>query len=483
MLSLIVVDNPSRWPLRIPDTQLVAARDYIANPAYANNRSTKIFNLCRSYRYQSAGYYVSLLAEARRHRPLPSIATIQDLRLASVIRLAGQDLNELVNSSLSRIRSERFELSIYFGRNLAERYDKLSLALFNMFPAPFLRATFEKRSQWALTSLKLIGSAEIPEAHRDFVVERAQRYLKRTPRRPKAKKEARFDLAILHDPNEPLPPSDEGALHRFIEAGESLGIRCELIRKEAYGRLAEFDGLFIRETTAVNHHTYRFSRRARAEGLVVLDDPISIVRCTNKVYLAESLERHRLPTPRTITFTSDTKERVPVEIGFPCVLKQPDSSFSAGVRRIETQAAFEGATAALFEATDLLVAQEFIPTEFDWRIGVLDGEPLYACKYHMARGHWQILKRDESGIHEGDFETMPIDRAPRDVVKLAVRAANLMGEGLYGVDLKTTKAGTIIIEVNDNPSIDEGVEDQILGSRLYLEIMRYFLTRFEQRRQ
>jgi glutathione synthase/RimK-type ligase-like ATP-grasp enzyme len=58
----------------------------------------------------------------------------------------------------------------------------------------------------------------------------------------------------------------------------------ELIEKEDYGRLAEFDALFIRETTGVNHHTYRFARRAEAEGLVVVDDPQSILKCTNKVY-------------------------------------------------------------------------------------------------------------------------------------------------------------------------------------------------------
>ncbi len=246
MRSLIVVDTPGRWPLRIPNTEVVAARDYIADQAFADGPGSKIFNLCRSYRYQSAGYYVSLLAEARQHRPLPSITTIQDLRLASVVRLTGQDLSQLVATSLRRLRSERFELSIYFGRNLSASYDKLSLALFNAFPAPFLRATFEAKPDWILTSLRLIGSAEIPEAHLDFVVEQAQRYLKRAPRKPRARKEARFDLAILHDPEEQLPPSDQGGLRHFLEAGDSLGIRCELIRKEAYGRLAEFAAFFFR---------------------------------------------------------------------------------------------------------------------------------------------------------------------------------------------------------------------------------------------
>ena len=42
-------------------------------------------------------------------------------------------------------------------------------------------------------------------------------------------------------------------------------------------------------------------------------------------------------------------------------------------------------TEALFEDTDLLLAQKFMPTDFDWRVGVLDGEPLFVCQYQMAR--------------------------------------------------------------------------------------------------
>ena len=44
----------------------------------------------------------------------------------------------------------------------------------------------------------------------------------------------------------------------------------------------------------------------------------------------------------------------------------------------------------LFEKSAILLAQAFTPTEFDWRVGLLNGVPLYACKYYMAKGHWQI---------------------------------------------------------------------------------------------
>jgi len=109
---LLVVDSPKRWPLNIPGTELVSSYDYLSDPAFAGQPGLKVFNLCRSYRYQAAGYYVSLLAEARGHRPLPSVTAIQDLKLAPVIEIVSQDLDELIQSNLRRLKSDDFELSI-----------------------------------------------------------------------------------------------------------------------------------------------------------------------------------------------------------------------------------------------------------------------------------------------------------------------------------------------------------------------------------
>jgi glutathione synthase/RimK-type ligase-like ATP-grasp enzyme len=477
MKPLLVVDTPERWPLTIPGMEVVSAYRYLSDAELAQGAGRKVFNLCRSFRYQAEGYYVSLLAEARGHRPLPSISAIQDLKLAPVVRLAAQDLDDLIQASLKRIKSSSFELSVYFGHNLASQHERLSLALFNAFPAPLLRARFEHDGVWQLTGVRVIGLAEVPESHYPFVVEQASRYLKRTPRRSKASPPTKYDLAILHHPSDPMPPSNAEALQKFVEAGESLGIGCTLIEKDSYGRIAEYDGLFIRETTAVNHHTYRFARRAAAEGLVVVDDPGSIVRCTNKVYLAESLARHRIASPRTLILTEENAAAGIRSLGFPCVIKQPDSSFSAGVIRLDSELELEERFESLFETSDLVIAQEYVPTEFDWRIGVLGGEALFACRYGMAPDHWQIYKRGEDGVEEGDFETMLVKRAPADVIKLAVRAANLMGDGLYGVDLKVVGGRAVVIEVNDNPNLDAGVEDQALGDELYLRIMLHFFKR------
>jgi glutathione synthase/RimK-type ligase-like ATP-grasp enzyme len=480
---LLIVDNPSRWPLRLEGVELVEARAYLTEARYATMTRARALNLCRSYRYQTVGYYASLLAEARGHRPLPSIATIQDLRLAPVIRVSSYELDDLMQRSLAPLKSDTYELSIYFGGNLAQRHRRLSLALFNRFPAPLLRATFERDDRWRLESIRLLGAGEIPESHLPFALVQARRFLQK-PRRPRrTPKPTKYDLAILHNPEEALPPSDERALRRFVRAGERLGLGVHLITREEYGRLAEYDALFIRETTGVDHHTFRFARRATAESMVVIDDPQSILRCTNKVYLAEVLERHRVPTPKTVIVSSETRGLIGERIGFPCVVKAPDSAFSVGVSKFESAEAFEADAERLFHDSELLLAQEFVPTEFDWRVGVLAGEPLFVCRYYMARKHWQIYRHEGGRVQSGASDTLAVEDAPARVVETAVKAAGLMGDGLYGVDIKVIGGRPRVIEVNDNPSVDAGVEDAVLKDALYERIMRVFLERLDARRR
>jgi glutathione synthase/RimK-type ligase-like ATP-grasp enzyme len=480
---IIVTDEPSLWPFEMPGVTVVDAWSYLTSGQHSNMRGVKIFNLCRSYRYQTAGYYVSLLAEARAHRPLPSVTTMQDIQSPSMVRLLSGELDDLIQKSLNQIHANNFTLSIYFGRNTARKYDRLSLHLFNLFQAPLLRAQFFRdQDGWQLGNVRAIAADEVPESHRPFLLETAEEHFAGR-RGTVRKKTSRFDLAILQDPKEEHSPSDELALKRFVKAGERAGFSVELIERDDYARLAEFDALFIRETTHVNHHTYRFARRAAQEGLVVIDDPQSIVRCTNKVYLAELMTRHKLPTPKTLVVNRDNRDAVAQELGLPCVLKQPDSAFSLGVVKAETEEELNTQLDYFLSQSELVVAQEFIASTFDWRIGILDQKPIYACKYHMAKKHWQIVRRDEAGHEDyGKFETMPVETAPRKAVSIAKKAANLIGNGLYGVDVKQSGNDFYIIEVNDNPNLDSGVEDAILHEELYDRIMRVFLDRVERKK-
>ena len=481
MSALIVIENLKRWDLHIPGAEVVSARDYLTNPRFSERRRAKVFNLCRNYSYQSLGYYVSLLAAARGHKPLPSVTTLQDLRTSAVVRVVAEDIEELIQRAFSSLKSDRFELSVYFGRNMAKKYDRVARALFNHFPAPFLRAEFVKEEEWHLENIRPIATSEIPETHREFVREQATRYFSRPGARPPS--EFRYDLAILVDSNEDDPPSDEKAIQKFTRAARSLGMDVTLIEKDDYGRLGEFDALFIRETTQVSHHTYRFASRAEAEGLVVIDDPESIVRCTNKVYQAELFNRHGIPSPKTMIVHKDNVDMVGRTLGFPCVLKRPDTAFSTGVEKAENEEDLRRCLEHFLDDSDLVVAQEWTPSGFDWRVGVIAGRPLHVCQYHMARGHWQIQNNREEGWRKryGRVTTLPYEKVPPEVIDLGVRAANLVGDGLYGVDIKDLGGRYVVMEVNDNPSIEAGYEDKVLKDSLYMSIMRVFYERLEKR--
>lgn len=483
MNILLVLNNPDQWPLLIPGVEVVSARDYLTQPRWSNLRSAKVFNLCRSYRYQSVGYYVSLLAEARGHRPLPSLTTIQDLKSQSLVRVMSDDLHALIQKSLHGLKSDHFTLSIYFGRNVAKQYDRLALQLFNLFQAPLLRAEFQKdaEGEWVLRTVGAIAAKDVPDDHWLFLMDVAHDHFQgRRLALPKPK-QVRYNFAILWNPLEQEPPSDQKALQRFVKAGEALDCTVDLITKEDYDRVPEFDALFIRETTSVHHYTYRFARRAEAEGLVVMDDATSILRCCNKVYLAELLDRHKIPTPRTLIVHRDNVDDIIPTVGLPCILKRPDSSFSRGVIKVDSEERLRKEIAEFLTHSDLVIAQEFMPTEFDWRIGVFDRKPLYACRYHMAGSHWQIVKNDthDGSRRWGKVDTVPVELAPRHVVKAALAAANLIGSGLYGVDAKENGRRAAIIEVNENPNLDAGYEDALLKEGLYARIMEGFLRRVE----
>lgn len=487
MDTLVVVNNRSDWPLEIPNVDVVPARAYLTDPAYSKLRSAKVFNLCKHYRYQSLGYYVSLLAAARGHKPIPTVSAIQDMKSQTIIRFVSEDMEELIQKGMHSITSDKFVLSVYFGRNVAKKYDRLSNHLFRQFEAPFLRAHFVREEEgWKLQHVGPIPASEIPEEHRPFAVEAAREYFAGRRTGTTKKTAPAYNIAILHNPSEgpAASPSDEKALQRFVKAAEHLGLGVELIEKDDFGRIAEFDALFIRETTAVNHHTFRFARRAEAEGLVVVDDPVSILKCTNKVYLSEALERHKIAAPKTMIVHKDNVDQVAETLGLPCILKQPDSAFSQGVVKVETAAELDEVVDKLLDRSELIIGQQYLPTAFDWRVGIWNNEALWVCKYFMAKRHWQIIHRDQAGKADfGRAETLPAELAPRKLISVATKAASLIGDGLYGVDVKEISGKFYVIEVNDNPSIDAGVEDSILKDKLYNTIMKGFLERIERKKE
>ncbi|MCB1141411.1 MAG: RimK family protein [Leptospiraceae bacterium] len=486
---LILVENLSDWKKEYPHLQVITVNEYLKSPEYFKMKNAKVINLCRSYRYLSRGYYCSLLAEARKHKIIPSVRTLRDLSSKSVYKLDTESLDSLLQKIFSKGYDSPYsnvvgiETYIFFGLCDYPILQELARQIFETFRCPLLRVEFRFQEKWQIGSLKPLSLNSIPKEKQELFVNAIHQYCTKRWYKPKAKSNPRYDLAILYNPDEKFPPSSKQALKNFIKAGKQLNVEVELIQKRDYSRLSEFDALFIRETTAIEHHTYLFAKKAQSEGIVVIDDPDSILRCTNKVFLAELLMGNKIPIPKTVILLKDNLDTLENEIPYPIVLKIPEGAFSLGVYKANNRAEMLEITGRLFKESDIILAQEYMYTEFDWRIGILNKKPLFASQYFMSKEHWQVINHNASSKsnQEGDTETHRIEDVPEEIIRVANEAANLIGDGLYGVDMKYTSKGPCIIEINDNPNIDDGTEDYYLKDELYRTIIKDFIRRIENK--
>ena len=199
--------------------------------------------------------------------------------------------------------------------------------------------------------------------------------------------------------------------------------------------------------------------------------------------MAEALQNAHIASPKTKILHQENVEQVLEEIKLPCVLKSPDSTFSFGVKKAKTKAEYLDLVKEMLKTSDLIIAQEFTPSDYDWRIGVLDGKPFYACRYYMAKGHWQIYNwaAKDKEDQDGNADCMPVEEVPSAIIDVAVKSAKIMGLGLYGIDIKEVNGKPLVIEINDNPNIDFGVEDAHYGDEVYQQIIKALLKRVEEK--
>ncbi|MFB9055556.1 RimK family protein [Mariniflexile ostreae] len=481
MNKYIVVNQPDEWRFSTENLTVISSQEYLTNPQYSLLKKARIFNLCKDYSYQSKGYYVSLLAEARGHIAAPTVQNIVDLKDLKLVKIVSEEFDDIIQQSLKNIKSQDFVLSIYFGQNVAQKYKSLSAIFYKHFQVPFLRVKFNHTTKWNIQSIKAISESEVPLDHISSVHEFANQYFSKKRYDTPKLITSDFDLAILVNPNDPAPPSNPKALKKFIEVAEKMNIYAEIVEPKDLSRLSSFDALLIRQSTEVNNEAYTFARKAQQEGLAIVDYPNAILKCCNKVYMAEALENAHIATPKTIIIHKDNRDKALEFTGLPCVLKAPDSTFSFGVKKANSKEEYHTLVSKMLKESDLIIGQEYCPSDFDWRIGIIDDKPFFACKYYMAKGHWQIYnwsahKKDDQ---DGNADCLPINEVPKKVLDMAIKSAKLMGKGLYGIDIKEVNKKLMVIEINDNPNIDFGVEDRFYGDLVYQEILLALKKRLE----
>lgn len=494
----------------------LTADEFLEDDRAAAAAGAPVVNLCRSWRYLSKGYYVSLLAEARGLTVVPAPrdvlgwqpqrilraleqAGVETARQEQRLRRAGGELPlpapskevpppllvKQANGAGFRLATpdEVAEPKLLLGRSSDPRFTRVAAAVFRVCPLPILRVRLlREEKRWKVVSVEPLKLGALDEHEREQLVHvlEARRTAPRLAEQEAEPDAARASLAVLFEEGAAHLPSTPETIERLERVAQRCGLHVSRVGLRDLAHLGDYDALFIRTLTGPDLPSFAFALQAESLGMPVIDDTTSILRCCNKVFLHELLTRGGVPTPKTRVVARGTKfEELAAELGRPIVLKLPDGSFASAVFKVKDEEEWARRSHDLFERSPLLLAQEYRPTAFDWRVTTLAGEPLFACRYYMARGHWQIAYATGHGTRFGRVEAVRVDAVPPEVLAQAVRASKLVGNGLYGVDLKETPEGTVVIEVNDNPNIDLGYDDAVAGDTVYEALARHFLGAIE----
>ncbi|NMC59453.1 MAG: RimK family alpha-L-glutamate ligase [Candidatus Methanofastidiosa archaeon] len=272
------------------------------------------------------------------------------------------------------------------------------------------------------------------------------------------------------------------SLVKFREEAENMGHQAYFIFPTEIKKIAGLDGLFIRSRTDSMNISYVAARIAELNNIPVIDDPTSIRICSDKVNMYLHLMKKEIPMPKTIfvkkgEVTIENLEEVFKMFNPPMILKEPSTSFSARVERVYTKEEFVKVSRRFIKLSDWVVVQEYIDSKFDWRIGVLDGKFLYACKYIIPNETFKIQASVNGHLVYCDVESVPQDQVPKEIIDLGIRAGNAIGNGLYGVDIKENNGNLYVIEVNDNPSLDGGEDTNYPD--IYEKIIRCIMGRVQ----
>ncbi len=274
-------------------------------------------------------------------------------------------------------------------------------------------------------------------------------------------------------------PREQAALTNFKLAAEKQGSEFQFLYRENINDIPDYNAVLIRATTDPLYTSYIVSKTAWELGLKVIDDPESITICANKIHQYALLEKFDVPRIPTVFLNKDELHRKKItevfdQLGNPVVIKAPYTSFSRYVEKAACETSFRDICKRFFKKSDVLAVQKFTPTAFDWRVGVLNNEVLYVCKYMIPKGRWKhgAKLRGKPTFTWGRTVAIKKEATPQRLRDVALKACSVVGKGLYGVDLKEVDGEFVVVEVNDNPSIYAGYEDG-KDKDLYGKIISY----------
>ena len=200
-------------------------------------------------------------------------------------------------------------------------------------------------------------------------------------------------------------------------------------------------------------------------GLKLINSRESLEIASDKFLTSIYLDRHNIPTPKTIVCenSNDALDAFE-ELGGDIVLKPLYGSKGIGITRINDRGFAENVIYSLGQLNDVFYIQEFIKhNNRDIRVLVL-GDKAIAGMYRVSN-NWK------TNIHSG--ATMEPIELTEEIINLAQQAAKITKTEIAGVDIVESERGLLVLEVNSIPGFT--ALQKVSDTNLAGEIVSYFL--------
>jgi ribosomal protein S6--L-glutamate ligase len=217
--------------------------------------------------------------------------------------------------------------------------------------------------------------------------------------------------------------------------------------------LSDYDAVLPRIGASITYFGTAVVRQFQEMGVFCANTAHGISNSRDKLRSLQILSRHHIGIPRT-TFVRDRKDVLPAIHrvgGAPVVIKLIEGTQGIGVLLAESIKAAESIIELLQSQKQNVLIQKFVAESKgkDIRAFVV-GDRVVAAMRRVAQG-----QEFRSNVHRGGIaEPVELDEHYRET---AVRAAQILGLQVAGVDMLEGKSGPQIMEVNSSPGL-EGIE-------------------------
>ena len=218
-------------------------------------------------------------------------------------------------------------------------------------------------------------------------------------------------------------------------------------------RLSHYDAVLPRIGASITYYGTAVVRQFQEMDIFCANPAFGIANSRDKLRSLQILSRHHIGIPRT-TFVRDKKDVLPaIERvgGAPVIIKLIEGTQGIGVLLAETTKAAESIIELLQSQRQNVLIQKFVAESKgkDIRAFVV-GDRVVAAMRRVAQG-----QEFRSNVHRGGVaEAVELTDEYADT---AVRAAQITGLRIAGVDMLESKTGPQIMEVNSSPGL-EGIE-------------------------